>query len=195
MTEPTRLFECVALHLEKEPLPDMMAAKENGQWKTYSTREINDTIHQLSIGLLRSGISGEDRTEEGMDKVGIVSKNRPEWLMVDAAVQQTGAILTPIYPTIAVSELEFILNDAQVKIIFFNDEDLYKRAGAFLARDLYIRACGGCPALEGTAGDADAGGGETVGRSPGDNKGNGSGNRHLYFGDHGGAKGGNAFAL
>jgi long-chain acyl-CoA synthetase len=47
--------------------------------------------------------------------------------MVDAAVQQTGAILTPIYPTIAVSELEFILNDAQVKTIFLNDEDLYHK--------------------------------------------------------------------
>jgi long-chain acyl-CoA synthetase len=127
MTEPTRLFECVAIHLEKEPLPDMMAAKENGVWKTYSTREVNDTIHRLSIGLLRSGISGKDRTVEGMDKVAIVSKNRPEWLMVDAAVQQTGAILTPIYPTIAVNELEFILNDAQVKTIFLNDEDLFHK--------------------------------------------------------------------
>src|SRR5580698_9408429 len=127
MTEPTRLFECVAMHLEKEPIPDMLAGKENGQWKTYSTREVNDTIHQLSIGLLRSGVSGEKRMEEGMDKVAIVSKNRPEWLMVDAAVQQTGAILTPIYPTIAVSELEFILNDAQVKTIFLNDEDLYHK--------------------------------------------------------------------
>lgn len=105
----------------------MLAGKENGKWKTYSTREVNDTIHQLSIGLLRSGISGENRTEEGMDKVAIISKNRPEWLMVDAAVGQTGAILTPIYPTIAVGELEFILNDAQVKIIFVNDEDLFHK--------------------------------------------------------------------
>ena len=105
----------------------MLAGKENGKWKTYSTREVNDTVHQLSTGLLRSGVSGENRTVEGMDKVAIVSKNRPEWLMVDAAVQQTGAILTPIYPTIAVSELEFILNDAQVKTIFVNDEDLFHK--------------------------------------------------------------------
>ena len=60
MTEPTRLFECLAMHLEKEPLTDMLAGKENGKWKTYSTREVNDTVHQLSTGLLRSGISGEE---------------------------------------------------------------------------------------------------------------------------------------
>src|SRR5580700_9744676 len=124
MTEPTRLFECLAMHLEKEPLPDMLAGKENGKWITHSTREVNNTIQQLSTGLLRSGISGENRTEEGMDKVAIVSKNRPEWIMVDLAVQQTGALLTPIYPTISVTELEFILNDAQVKVIFVNDKEL-----------------------------------------------------------------------
>lgn len=127
MTEPTRLFECLAMHLEKEPIPDMLAGKENGNYRTWSTREVNDTVLQLSTGLLRSGISGEDRTEEGMDKVGIISKNRPEWLMVDGAVQRTGAILTPIYPTIAVNELEFILNDAQVKAIFVNDEELFHK--------------------------------------------------------------------
>jgi len=127
MTQPTRLFECLAMHLEKEPLTDMLAGKEKDKWKTYSTREVNDTIHQLCTGLLRSGVSGENRTVEGMDKVAIVSKNRPEWIMVDAAVQQTGAILTPIYPTIAVIELEFILNDAQVKTIFVNDEDLFHK--------------------------------------------------------------------
>jgi long-chain acyl-CoA synthetase len=124
MTEPKRLFDCLSMHLEKEPLPDMLAGKENGKWKTYSTTEVADIITKLSTGLLRSGISGEDRTEEGMDKVAIVSKNRPEWIMVDLAVQQTGALLTPIYPTISVSELEFILNDAQVKVIFVNDKEL-----------------------------------------------------------------------
>src|SRR5579863_8640435 len=127
MSEPTRLFECLEMHLEKEPLPDMMAGKENGKWKTYSSKEISETIRQLSTGLLRAGISGETRAEEGMDKVAIVSKNRPEWLMVDGAVQQTGAVLTPIYPTIAVGELEFILTDAQVKVIFVNDEDLFHK--------------------------------------------------------------------
>jgi len=41
------------------------------------------------------------------------------------AVQQIGAILVPVYPTINVNELEFVLKDAQVKIAFVNDEDLF----------------------------------------------------------------------
>lgn len=127
MTEPKRLFDVLELNLERELLPDMLAGKEDGKWRTYSTTEIADIIEKLSTGLLRLGISGEDRTIEGIDKVAIVSKNRPEWIMTDLAVQRTGAVLAPIYPTISIGELEFILNDAQAKIIFVNDEDLFHK--------------------------------------------------------------------
>ena len=63
---------------------------------------------RLSAGLLSLGISAGDMTAEGRDKVAILSKNRPEWVVLDLAVQQIGAILTPIYPTINVNELEFV---------------------------------------------------------------------------------------
>ncbi|HEY4287025.1 MAG TPA: long-chain fatty acid--CoA ligase [Puia sp.] len=127
MTEPKRLFDCLQINLEKGSYPDNLAAKENGEWKKYSTTEIADTVDKLSLGLLGLGISGGDRTPEGMDKVGIVAKNRPEWIMVDLAVQKTGAVLAPIYPTISVNELEFILNDAQVKIVFVDNEELFHK--------------------------------------------------------------------
>ena len=68
-----------------------------------------------------------DMTAEGRDKVALLSKNRPEWVMLDLAVQQIGAILTPIYPTINVNELEYILNDAQVKIVYVNDQESYHK--------------------------------------------------------------------
>lgn len=127
MTEPKRLFDCLQYHLERTPLPDMLAGKTAGQWKKYSTQEVADTVNQLSAGLLSLGIGPNDMTVEGRDKVAILSKNRPEWVMLDLAVQQIGALLTPIYPTINVNELEFVLNDAQVKIVFVNDEDTFHK--------------------------------------------------------------------
>lgn len=127
MTEPKRLFDCLQFNLEKGSYPDMLSAKDDGEWKKYNTTEIADIVDKLSLGMLELGISGRDRSPEGMDKVGIVAKNRPEWIMVDLAVQQTGAILAPIYPTISVNELEFILNDAQVKIVFVDNEELFHK--------------------------------------------------------------------
>jgi long-chain acyl-CoA synthetase len=123
MTEPRRLFDCLDYLLAKESKPDLLAGKENGEWKKYSTSEVKTIVDQLSIGLHKLGIGYNDGSHEGRDKVAIISKNRPEWIMVDMAVQQCGAVLTPFYPTININELEFVLNDAQVKIIFVNDED------------------------------------------------------------------------
>jgi long-chain acyl-CoA synthetase len=112
-------------HLERQPLDVALAGKEAGRWKTYSTNDVASIVNDLSAGLLALGIGPNDMSVEGRDKVAILCKNRPEWLMLDLAVQQVGAILTPIYPTINVNELEFVLNDAQVKIAFVNDEDLF----------------------------------------------------------------------
>ena len=125
MQKPTRLFDCLEYQLKVLPLPDMFAAKEGGVWKKYSTSEVNDTVNQLASGLLHLGISPNDMSAEKRDKVAIISKNRPEWLMVDLAVQKIGAVLAPIYPTINVNELQFILNDSQAKVIFVNDEELF----------------------------------------------------------------------
>src|SRR5687767_13498866 len=125
MNEPRRLFDCLAWHLEREPLEVMLSGKESGQWKTYSTKDVAATVNKLSAGLLSLGLGPNDMTVEGRDKVAIICRNRPEWLMLDLAVQQIGCVLVPVYPTINVNELEFVLNDAQVKIAFVNDEDLF----------------------------------------------------------------------
>jgi long-chain acyl-CoA synthetase len=127
MTELKRLFDCLEYHLEKTPSLDILAGKKDGVWKKYSIHELSGIVNELSAGLLDLGISANDSTPEGRDKISIISRNRPEWLMVDMAVQQIGAVLTPIYPTINLHELEFILTDAEVKIVFVSDTLIFQR--------------------------------------------------------------------
>jgi long-chain acyl-CoA synthetase len=124
MEQQKRLFDSIAYQLHKFPKPDMLAAKERGAWRKYSTQEAQQTINKLSAGLLKLGVSGNDFTEEGAEKIAIISNNRPEWLFTDLAVQQTGAILIPIYPTTNPLELKFILSDAAVKYIFVSSQEM-----------------------------------------------------------------------
>lgn len=105
----------------------MLAAKENGKWVTYGTQQVADIANRFSAGLLQLGVSGNDMTPEGSDKIAIISNNRPEWIFTDLAVQQLGAILVPVYPTTNPLELEFILNDAAVKYIFVSNEELLQK--------------------------------------------------------------------
>jgi long-chain acyl-CoA synthetase len=122
-----RLFDCLEHQLKNFPKKDMLAAKENGEWVSYSTETVAATANQLSAGLLELGVSGNDFTPEGSDKIAILSNNRPEWIFTDLAAQQIGAILIPIYPTTNPLELEFILNDTATKYVFVSSKDLYDK--------------------------------------------------------------------
>ncbi len=125
--ESKRLFDCIEHQLKNFPQEAMLAGKENGGWRTYSTTEVASTVNALSAGLLSLGLSGHDFTPEGSDKVAIISSNRPEWLMADMATQQIGVIWVPVYPTTNPLELTFILNDASVKYMFASNQELYNK--------------------------------------------------------------------
>jgi long-chain acyl-CoA synthetase len=122
-----RLFDCLDHQLQNFPKKDMLAAKENGEWVTYSTQAVAEIVNQFSAGLLELGVSGNDFTPEGSDKIAIISNNRPEWVFTDLAAQQIGAILIPVYPTTNPLELEFILNDTATKYVFVSSKDLYEK--------------------------------------------------------------------
>lgn len=127
MNKPHRLFDCLDLQLQKGGVKTALAAKENGTWRSYSTQEVKDTVDKLSAGLLALGLTPGDMSVEGRPKVAVISKNRPEWVFLDLAVQQIGAVLIPIYPTAIASDIAFILNDTATKLVFFNDGDLYAK--------------------------------------------------------------------
>ncbi len=129
---PTRLFDSVALQLKDFPKDNMLVSKVNGNWKPYSTREVSDIVDKFSAGLMKLGVSGNDYTVEQADKIAIISNNRPEWVFTDLAVQQTGAILVPLYPTTSPIEITYILNDAQVKYIFVSNGEMHSKISQLL---------------------------------------------------------------
>lgn len=125
--ELKRLFDCVDYQLQKFPKECMLAAKINGTWHSYSTAEVKSAVDALSAGLIQKGCSGNDMTTDKADKIAIISPNCPEWVFIDMAVQQTGAILVPVYPTTNPIELEFILKDSAAKIIFVKNKELLEK--------------------------------------------------------------------
>ncbi len=117
----TRLFDLLDNYLEKYPQQEVaLSAKREGKWRNYSIREYVEITNDISYGLLKLGIKCGDR-------IGIVSGNRPEWNFIDFAVMQIGAVSTPIYPTISQEDYRYILNHAEMKMIFIEGKDLCKK--------------------------------------------------------------------
>jgi len=116
-----RVFDVLDYQLQNFPQNDCLANKVDGQWIKYSTSEVKKIADHISLGLLAMGI---DRG----DKIAIISQNRPEWIFVDFAIQQIGAICVPMYPTITAEDYEYIFDEAEVKVVFTGNEEIYEKA-------------------------------------------------------------------
>jgi long-chain acyl-CoA synthetase len=119
--ELTRLFDLIPYQIQKFNKEIAFSRKEEGVWKTYSSKEVQDIIDELSLGFLAQGI-------QAGDKVAIISENRPEWNFIDLACQQIGVISVPMYPTITVADYAYIFDHAEVKVIFAGDKTIFDKA-------------------------------------------------------------------
>jgi long-chain acyl-CoA synthetase len=119
-----RLFDILPHYLEKYgDKPDMVAAKENGTWKTYSHTQFTNYAQRLACGLVADGLKPGD-------KVVLMANNRPEWNFTDFGVMMAGGILVPIYPTISENDLKFILSDSEAVYVIVANADLYHKVKA-----------------------------------------------------------------
>lgn len=114
-----RLFDFLYKQHKEHPIEDAFSYKVKGEWKKFSTAEAIKITAQLSQGLIELGV------QRG-DNIGIISEGRPEWCFVDLAVQQVGAVLVPLYPTLSTTEYEAILRETDTKLIFVSDAKTYK---------------------------------------------------------------------
>jgi long-chain acyl-CoA synthetase len=116
----TRVFDLLPYNLQKFPKPDMLAYKQAGAWSKYASQQVAETIDHISYGLLAMGVKKDD-------KIGIMSANRPEWNFCDFGMMQIGAVSVPMYPTLSDADIEHILKDAGVKIVFVSDKEIHDK--------------------------------------------------------------------
>ena len=115
--EAKRIFDLPYLQQVKLPTDNMFVTKTNGQWIGMSTSDFLNEVMEVSKGLLAFGI-------EPGENVALVSSNRVEWNIMDIAIQQIGAIVVPLYPTISENDYRYILNDAKIKLCVVSNAEL-----------------------------------------------------------------------
>ncbi|WP_410669745.1 AMP-binding protein [Amycolatopsis sp. cmx-4-68] len=98
----------VAAFGDRDALVDRTAGR---RW-TY--RELAAEVDALALGLVAQGIGKGDR-------VGIWSPNRAEWTFLQYATAKLGAILVNINPAYRAHELEYVLNQAGIRLLVASD--------------------------------------------------------------------------
>jgi fatty-acyl-CoA synthase len=90
--------------------PDKDALVDRAAGKRWTYGELAAEVNALALGLLALGITKGDR-------VGIWAPNCAEWTFTQYATAKIGAILVNINPAYRSHELEFVLNQAGIKMM------------------------------------------------------------------------------
>jgi fatty-acyl-CoA synthase len=90
--------------------PDREALVDRAAGRRWTYRELAAEVDVLALGLLELGIRKGDR-------VGIWSPNRAEWVFTQYATARIGAILVTINPAYRVHEVEYVLNQAGIRML------------------------------------------------------------------------------
>ena len=91
------------------------------EWSPLSWNSMSEQVNALAKRLFEMGL------KEG-DRVGQFSNNMVENLITDYALFANRAVVVPMYATSTASQIEFIINDSAIEILFVGDQAQYEIA-------------------------------------------------------------------
>jgi long-chain acyl-CoA synthetase len=95
-------------------------AKRDGRYEPRSWRAAAEEVTALARGLKALGIKPGER-------VGLVSENRPRWMIADFAIMAAGAITVPAYVTNTVDDHRHVLANSGVRAVIVSTSALAHR--------------------------------------------------------------------
>lgn len=101
-------------------------------WKSYSWNEFSDKVKVVSNALLNIGVKPQEN-------IGIFSQNSVQYIFSDFGAWGVRAVTIPFYATSSEQQIQFMINDAQIRFLFVGEQEQYDKAHRTLAH---------CPTLD-----------------------------------------------
>jgi len=95
--------------------------KRGAAWEGISWRQVGERVQAVAQGLVELSLPE-------LSSVGICAPNRPEWSLADLGTSTARCVSVPIYPTSSPKQLAYILNEAEVKVLFAGGRGGYDKA-------------------------------------------------------------------
>ena len=91
------------------------------EWKSYSWNQFSTTVKQVSNAMLNLGVKVQEN-------VGIFSQNSVQYLFCDFGAWGIRAVTIPFYATSSEQQIQFMLTDARIRILFVGEQEQYDKA-------------------------------------------------------------------
>lgn len=101
-------------------------------WKTISWNEFSKRVSLVSNALLKLGVDVQEN-------IAVFSQNKPESVCVDFGAYGIRAVSIPFYATSSEAQIQYMINDASIRLIFVGEQYQY---------DTAFRVLKMCPTLE-----------------------------------------------
>ncbi len=105
------LSDLVQQNAERHPDVAVLSRKVDGQWQELTAAQFQVEVRAAAKGLIAAGVAPGDR-------VGVMSRTRYEWTLLDFAIWTAGAITVPVYETSSAEQVEWILGDSGAVAVF-----------------------------------------------------------------------------
>ncbi|MEU3993946.1 AMP-dependent synthetase/ligase [Streptomyces platensis] len=99
------LTDLIRRNAAQHPDVAVMGRKVNGVWQDVTAATFLAEVRAAAKGLIASGVRPGDR-------VGLMSRTRYEWTLLDFAIWSAGAITVPVYETSSAEQIQWILGDS-----------------------------------------------------------------------------------
>jgi long-chain acyl-CoA synthetase len=117
----TRVFDLLAYQRDKYPNAKALNASYHDTWKSYSIEDVIQRVDALSCWFLKQGY------KQGEKIILVPQAGNPEWMIVDFACQQIGAIVVPVHPTSHDDEIEIIFTETESNLCITADAELHNK--------------------------------------------------------------------
>ncbi len=88
----------------------------DGTWLDITAKDFAAQVQAVAKGMAQAGIAPGDR-------IGLMSKTRYEWTLIDFAIWAAGAVTVPIYDTSSAEQVHWILSDSAAKGVFVETDE------------------------------------------------------------------------
>lgn len=91
------------------------------KWKTVSWNQFSLRVKQVSNAMLNLGIKPQEN-------VGVFSQNCIQYLYTDFGAYGIRACTVPLYATSSEQQIQYMINDAQIRFLFVGEQEQYDKA-------------------------------------------------------------------
>ncbi|MFY9974468.1 MAG: AMP-binding protein, partial [Chromatiaceae bacterium] len=95
-------------------------------WQSLTWREMSEAVARW-----RQALAGESVTTG--DRVAVLLRNCPEWVMFDQAALSLGLVTVPLYTDDRADNAAYVIQDAAVKVLLVQDLGRWRRLAEALA--------------------------------------------------------------